>query len=703
MSPARVSGSLSTAVAVETPNFPRWPRRGGYRWISRRALLARWVVSHAEVLAVGGAATGLFALYVWASRYWLDVMDEGYFVYLSSRVLAGDLPYRDFDTYYTPGIFYTYAATLHLFGLSVIPIRILMAGVRTLWAVLLYQLTRRVAPPPFAVLPFLVVAVVDALPILPEPHPAWFAMLATLMALGAVLRHQDGAGRRWLIAAGAAAGAAFAFKQNVGAFAALAVGGYVVFREHRQTGYSVRTLQAMFALGLGMAATGLLWPALSPLVVVVLGLPLLATLGLLVWTTWLGTHPNDWFTGLADLTGEGLMAGAAFLGVTLCWLVPLTLALGVNTVPWWLFVGVVNQGALDVLLSLPPAATRSVLLAALWLPLALTALQSCQPSPIGPLTWQTLVRRVVGSWLRTGRRFWTALLGGTLVSILVLVLPTAAPPSASVQEVDAAPWLSLLVAELGSLFLYLPSLGAWAGLTMLGAVAWKQWPIRPLVWYLLFGTVSLLALYPRVDIAHAMFAGPPLLIVGAWALARAHRALAGQAGWLGRSAAFMALLVLPAAAVLPHVAWRAVTLADADPRATTPPPYVPLGLDRAPVRLPENFAASIGGAVRFVQAGTPPGASFFAYPVDPLFNFLAERPNPTRFNHFMAGALTPADLDAVIVDLERARPRYILWDHGGVVAFDAERTNRPLHEYIWTCYQQVANFPPYLILERACP
>jgi hypothetical protein len=29
-------------------------------------------------------------------------------------------------------------------------------------------------------------------------------------------------------------------------------------------------------------------------------------------------------------------------------------------------------------------------------------------------------------------------------------------------------------------------------------------------------------------------------------------------------------------------------------------------------------------------------------------------------------------------------------------------TNRPLSDYIWSCYEQVANFPPYLILERRC-
>ena len=119
--------------------------------------------------------------------------------------------------------------------------------------------------------------------------------------------------------------------------------------------------------------------------------------------------------------------------------------------------------------------------------------------------------------------------------------------------------------------------------------------------------------------------------------------------------------------------------------------------------VPDFVAVSTRGAVEYVQAGTPPGAPFFVYPIVPLFNFLADRPNPTRFNHFFDGALTSADLDEVIRDLESAKPRYILWDHGGAHYIRAGTRNRPLTDYIWGCYGQVANFTPYLILERHCP
>lgn len=660
------------------------PRAGpDARWL-RLPVGARYdvgAIGRVETLIVLLGAVAVFAVYAWSARYWIDLIDEGYFLYLASRVQAGALPYRDFDTYYTPGIFYLYAWAFDLFGLRVEPIRVLMAGVRALWALLLYRLTRRVAPWPFALLPFLAVAAVDGAPVFPEPHPAWFATLATLAAAEAVARHQVGGGRRWLVVAGALAGVAFAFKQNTGAFAALAIGAFLLLRERRRTGRLILVGQGVFALALGGAVTVLLWPGLDGLLAATLWLPVILTLALLVLSAWTRVRAHGWADGLAPLLGDALAAGGAFVAVTLVWLVPLTLALGVAGVPWGLFVGAVNQGALILALDLPSPATRPVLVAAIWLPLG--------------------AARLAG---RRGALTRPVLLGVLAATVLVWLIPVGAELGEPlVEDPSFYPWLGVLEAQLGTLYLYLPALSAWAGLVMLGAVALRGAPVEPLAWYLLVGTLAVLALYPRVDSLHAMFAGPPLFVVGAWALAWAHRALARRASRAGQALVFASLLVVPLAAVAPHASWRYVTIVHADPRSPTPPAYVELGLERAPVRLPEHIAQSVRGAVEYVQAGTAPGEPFLAYPVVPLFYFLADRPNPTRFNHFIAGALTPADMQQTIDDLERARPRYILWDHSSAHYFKTDRTNRPISDYIWGCYDQVANFTPYLILERRCP
>src|SRR5207344_568211 len=121
------------------------------------------------------------------------------------------------------------------------------------------------------------------------------------------------------------------------------------------------------------------------------------------------------------------------------------------------------------------------------------------------------------------------------------------------------PWLSYLEAQLGTLFLYVPAIGAWAGLVMLVASMIRRLPTSLLALYLLAGGLMALAVYPRVDTIHAMFAGPLLIVVGAWGLAVAHRGLAGQSHRIVQVLVFLSLLVLPVASVLPHVYWKYVT------------------------------------------------------------------------------------------------------------------------------------------------
>jgi hypothetical protein len=159
-------------------------------------------------------------------------------------------------------------------------------------------------------------------------------------------------------------------------------------------------------------------------------------------------------------------------------------------------------------------------------------------------------------------------------------------------------------------------------------------------------------------------------------------------------------LLVPVAGVLPHVYARYLRLAHPDPLVQDAATYVPLGLERAPVLVPARQADLLRGVVSFLRANTARGEPVFAYPVDPLVNFLADRPNPTRFDHLMLGAMTLEDLDEAVATLETARPRYILWDLAGVVFWHTDMPNRPLSDYIWRCYRQVATFRLFLILQR---
>ncbi len=231
--------------------------------------------------------------------------------------------------------------------------------------------------------------------------------------------------------------------------------------------------------------------------------------------------------------------------------------------------------------------------------------------------------------------------------------------------------------NLDRLHLYLPTLAACAGL--LALISTRNNRLQ--TWYVLFGALAMLAMYPRSDSAHALVASPPILVAAAWALSRVRPRLLA-----------VALLGVPLVAVAPQVAWRADLL-----RAES---YEPLGLARAAVLVPRTTAADTRGVVEFVQANTPPGAPLFVYPAAPLLNFLAERPNPTRFDHFFPGTLSQSEFDSAIAELEQARPRYVIWDHRGVVVWATDPANRPLSDYLWACYREVAAYNLYLVLER---
>jgi len=58
-------------------------------------------------------------------------------------------------------------------------------------------------------------------------------------------------------------------------------------------------------------------------------------------------------------------------------------------------------------------------------------------------------------------------------------------------------------------------------------------------------------------------------------------------------------------------------------------------------------------------------------------------------------------MDGVIASLGANPPRYVVWDHAGVIVWDTDAANRPLSDYIWRCYSEVASFGLVLVLERS--
>ncbi|MBV9601074.1 MAG: glycosyltransferase family 39 protein [Chloroflexi bacterium] len=604
---------------------------------------------------------GIVLVYAWSGHFWVDLVDEGYFLDLSQRVLNGALPYRDFTTYYTPGIFYLFAAAFKLFGANLLVIRYLMAVIRGLCALLLYALTRRVAPWPLAWLPVTFVFLFDAWPIEPEPHPSWPSLVACLLTMEFLVRHLTTRRLYWLALAGASAGVAYFFKQNIGAFTAIGVGSYVLLRPRTSTSLWLRAAQVGFVVATAVLITIVMHEGLDPLTFGGLWLPMMVILGLLLYRAIRGSSETD-----GSVVLDTVVSAGSFSLVTTAWLIPLLIALGVRQTPLGLFVGEVDQASIATAFAAVTPGIPPLLLTAIW------------------------AAAVV---ITPRARRWWGLAVALGLTAMVLALPIwQGPRDVLTTDPLLQPILGWLDVNFGTLCLYLPSMAVWAGIGGLLAFGTR---LTPHPYFVLFGGLTSLTLYPRVDVLHAIVSSPVALIGATGTLALIY---ARFSGWR-RTVLIATGVLLPIVAVAPQVAWRVATVVSPDTTGERLD-YEPLGIADAPVLVPRPSAADMHDAVAFIDANTPPGTPLFVYPVAPLFNFLADRPNPTRFDHFLPGTLSDQDFEQVIGDLQHARPRYVLWDDLGVHLWLTDPDNRPLSDYIWSCYHQVTAFHPYLVLER---
>lgn len=138
----------------------------------------------------------------------------------ATRILAGDVPYRDFWTMYAPGHFYLVAALFKLFGVHVwvqgVAGQLLMA----IDGALLFMLTRRLglAPRVAWIVGFSFVLIHWGTKEITTYEPV---LMFLLLALNRVVRYAQGAGPRQLIVAGLFLGVGAWFKHDVSFHVAL--------------------------------------------------------------------------------------------------------------------------------------------------------------------------------------------------------------------------------------------------------------------------------------------------------------------------------------------------------------------------------------------------------------------------------------------------------------------------------------------------
>ncbi|HEU5316281.1 MAG TPA: hypothetical protein VFX49_09245 [Chloroflexota bacterium] len=673
-----------------------------------------------EALVAIGVAALVAALYLSFAQYGFDVLEEGYFLSNARRVLEGDVPYRDFNTPYTPGIFYLYAWMMERVGANLVALRVVHVAARFVYVLALYAVGRTMSRPFYAVLAPALILSLDTIPGIWSLHPGWLTAPCAIVAVVGVGRSLRSGSVVWLAASGVACGVAFAFKQNLAAYGMMAALWVLVVYERRLRpfppdreigAWPARWLARVVRGGVQAAALVLFplvpimiaLPNMSPLVAGSFIAPLVALslVGLASIARGSGRTRVTYGRELAFYARPAVVLGA-FGAVTASWFVPFYRALGERTDLLGPIVGRIEQTGY-FLGMLPPGPDHARALGVTLLPAVLLPAVA-----------------VARLWSRTGVAL--ALLTGAVV-----VVATAVASWGQRDPWNAVDWLVDLrglaqragsvegegAYSTGELVLYLPLLAFWVGLAVMLARPRASRQNLALVWALAAGAALLFNQYPRMDSIHLLWSGGVLFAVGAAAMERweglAQRAAPALRRSGGTLALRAALLTLPVTAALPTLFARVEYGGQFFRPAARPEeltrregPYGLLRLDVANdeshLWLPGKEALDYQEIAQMIGLRTAPGEPIFAYPAIPGFYYLTGRHNPTKFNHLFPGIASEAEQAEMVRQLERVN--YVIWDDAGAHFWVWPGVNAPLTEYIRTTYRIERFVGQYAILSR---
>ena len=156
--------------------------------------------------------------------------DQLGFATKGSRVLLGELPYRDFFEFVTPGTELVYGVLFRCFGVSLWLPNLLMAALAAAAAWWMTWCARRLMRGVFVILPALLLIGFVLYGSMDATHH-WFS---TLMAMGAVAALSNRISWQRIAVAGAMCGLAASFTQTKGAAVLFALMIYIVWRSLRE-------------------------------------------------------------------------------------------------------------------------------------------------------------------------------------------------------------------------------------------------------------------------------------------------------------------------------------------------------------------------------------------------------------------------------------------------------------------------------------
>jgi hypothetical protein len=170
------------------------------------------------------------AVYVgrFIDRGWIP-HDEGSLAQSAERVLAGELPHRDFAEIYTGGLSFLYAAAFKFLSANLVSIRYVFFAIFLIFVPALYAIAVRFASPWVAGAVTLL-GVAWSVPNYFAGVPSWYNLFFAVLGTAALTRHIETERVGWLFFAGLCGGLSFLAKIT-GMYYVLAVCLFFTFRE----------------------------------------------------------------------------------------------------------------------------------------------------------------------------------------------------------------------------------------------------------------------------------------------------------------------------------------------------------------------------------------------------------------------------------------------------------------------------------------
>jgi hypothetical protein len=179
--------------------------------------------------------------------------DEGIVLAGAERILRGELPYRDFFSFYTPGSFYLVALLFRVFGDSLTVARTSLAVTGASCSVITYVLARRVCRRGIALFAALLTTIEGVAYRFLVLHN-WYSTLLCCLAIYAAVQLIDSRKLMWPFATGSLVAMTILFEQSKGA--GLSLGLAAGFLSLRVLGRAPLFRRSQF-LAVGV---GFLWP-----------------------------------------------------------------------------------------------------------------------------------------------------------------------------------------------------------------------------------------------------------------------------------------------------------------------------------------------------------------------------------------------------------------------------------------------------------